>query len=107
MKWSRKLYVGKRVPPLHELKWNIRHNAGMVEIYYIVLSEKPDEMFEIYPSYVFMQAHIKEQDVFVVGVARGYTHSIRLVRTMLEDVYEATGGFDVKTYFAEDVKEAV
>ncbi|MBQ1547029.1 MAG: hypothetical protein IIZ61_01415 [Lachnospiraceae bacterium] len=102
IRWSDKLYKGKGVPPLHEVNWNIRHNAGMAEIYYIVLSQRKDELLEIYPSYVMMQPHLKEKDFYAVGIARGYTYALKLTRDIIDDVYQSTGTFDVEEFFKED-----
>jgi hypothetical protein len=41
----------------------------------------------------------KENAPYILGVASGYKEAVELITQMITEVYTATGGYDVKTYY--------
>ena len=39
----------------------------------------------------------------IVGIAKGYDEAVQVTVSIIEEVYKATGAFDVRGYLAEDV----
>ncbi|MBQ1901770.1 MAG: hypothetical protein II169_04390 [Lachnospiraceae bacterium] len=100
MRWHNNLYV-RSIKSVERVKWKIEHKAGLVEVYVITLSRRKGSLLEIYPSYTLMQSHIRSQDLYIVGLARGYRNALELVRSIIEEVYNETGSLRVDLFFKE------
>ena len=55
----------------------------------------------IYPTLLFKQPAFPEQDLFVVGITKGYEEAVELVEQIVQEVYEQTGGCDIRSYILE------
>ena len=89
----RKLEAGKLQPGVHVIT--------------LAVSER--NQLEIYPTIQFKQPAFPEQELFVVGITKGYdavsyTH-LRAHETVLEqivqEVYDQTGTCDIRSYILE------
>ena len=49
----------------------------------------------------FKQPAFPEQDLFVVGITKGYEEAVELVEQIVQEVYEQTGGCDIRSYILE------
>ena len=38
------------------------------------------------------------EEIYVVGLAKGRDEALNLVRDIIDEVYNATGGFDIREY---------
>ena len=51
---------------------------------------------------MLLQPHFKNKNVneemYVVGLAKGRDEALNLVRDIIDEVYNATGGFDIREY---------
>ena len=81
----RKLEAGKLQPSVHVIT--------------LAISEK--NQLEIYPTLQFKQPAFPEQDLFVVGITKGYEEAVELVEQIVQEVYEQTGGCDIRSYILE------
>ena len=81
----RKLESGKLQPSVHVIT--------------LAISEK--NQLEIYPTLQFKQPAFPEQDLFVVGITKGYEEAVELVEQIVQEVYEQTGGCDIRSYILE------
>ena len=105
LKWSSKLFVGQFAPPLFQIRRALMDEKPPKGVYLVVLSEKEEELLTIYPLAEFRKSHMLEQDFYVVGVVRGQTFANRFVRDLIDEVYGATGGFDLKGWYAGSFEE--
>ena len=78
----RKLEAGKLQPSVHVIT--------------LAISEK--NQLEIYPTLQFKQPAFPEQ---VVGITKGYEEAVELVEQIVQEVYEQTGGCDIRSYILE------
>ncbi len=102
MKWYEDLYVGESiVHKTSKIKWKIRHNAGQLNIYVITLASNPANLLDIIPAQELMQKAYPKKDLFVIGLAKGYTEAMDVVVSIIDEVYRQTGAFAVKDYLLQ------
>jgi hypothetical protein len=101
MHFYKRLYTG---PKLQKRKakvlWKLRTGRPQPEVFVIALA-KNNDLFEIYHSGILKQKYYrkKENAPYIMGIASGYSEAVDLVIEMITEVYTATGGYDVKTYY--------
>lgn len=80
--------------------WKLRTGRPQPTIYIIALA-KNNDLLEIYHSGMLKQKYYKKKEnaLRIVGIASGYGGAVDLVMNMIEDVFRATGGYDVKSFF--------
>lgn len=68
-----------------------------LSLYLITLPLNGEGLFEIYPYTMLLQKHFKNDDssLYVLGFADAYEEALEVVRRLVSDMYEQTGGFDV------------
>ncbi len=99
MKWYDNLYVGESIRhKADKVKWKIRHNAGQINIYVIALASNPQNLLDIIPAQELMQKGYPKRGVFVIGLARGMEEAQLVVKQIIDEVYQETGGFQILPY---------
>lgn len=105
MIWYRDLYAEESIAGKKEkIKWKIRHNAGMVNIYVITASGSPGGLLEIISTVELMQHGYPKDCLFIVGIAKGYEQARDLACNIILEIYGKTGDFQVKEYLLERQK---
>ncbi|MCM1282364.1 MAG: hypothetical protein NC180_04140 [Muribaculaceae bacterium] len=103
MKWFRDLYVSESIgDKANRIKWRIDHNAGTVRVYLIAFASNPDNLLDIIPAWNLMQRGYPKREVKVIGMAKGYDDALALVRDIIDETYQNTGGVDVWSYLREE-----
>ncbi len=98
MVWYKYLYADERISRKKEkIKWKVCHNAGQINLYLVTLSRGPGKLLEIVSTLTLMQRAYPKEGLFVVGLARGYEQAVCLATQIILEVYQETGGFDVKS----------
>lgn len=99
MKFYRHLYCSESLKKRkRKVIWKIKHNAGQISVYVITLSDKADEQLEIFHSGQLLQSYYKCYPPCIIGIADGYGEALELVKNIAEEVYQQTGGLDIKGY---------
>ncbi|MDO4261663.1 MAG: hypothetical protein Q4C82_06260 [Eubacteriales bacterium] len=104
MRWYRRLYAGPNAA-LHMDRIREKASAGawMAGVYYITLSRAEGGLLEIFHNTMLRQPVFEKlQRLDVVGVAEGRSEALRLTETIVRDVYEKTGGFDMEAWFPDE-----
>ena len=57
------------------------------------------DLFDLLPANELKYPWRKDQDFYVLGLASDKSEAIELVQEMVVEVFEHTGGFDVRGYF--------
>ena len=70
-------------------------------VHVITLAVNEKNQLEIYPTIQFKQPAFPEQDLFVVGIAKGYDEAVELVEQIVQEVYDRTGACDIRSYILE------
>lgn len=102
MRFYKKIYMSPSLAKKRKrILWKLRTGRPQPTIYIITLATNND-LFEIYHSGMFKQKYYRERKnvPYIIGIAEGYYGAIDLVTDMLEDVFAATGCYNVKAFFA-------
>lgn len=103
MEWRSKLYVSESIgKKANRIKWKISHNAGTVSVYVIALASNRQNLLDIIPAWNLMQKAYPKRDLKVIGLAKGYNEALELVRRIVDETYQNTGGVDVRSYLREE-----
>ncbi len=81
----RRLKAGKFEPPIH----------------LIVLSDAPEGSLEIINTVFLQQKNYPKEDLFVVGIAVEQEDALVMVEEIVKEVYNETGGTDVRSYILD------
>lgn len=99
MTWYEDLYVGESiVHKTSKIIWKIRHNAGQLNIYVISLASNEDNLLDIIPAQELLQKGYPKRRMYVVGLAKGYDEAVQVAVSIVDEVYQKTGAFDVRSY---------
>lgn len=102
MVWYKYLYMDENIIRKKEkIKWKICHNAGMLDIFVITLSQNDSGLLEIISTIELMQKTYPKKELFIVGLAKGYETARILACNIIMEVYQQTGDFHVKTYLLQ------
>lgn len=102
MRWYRKLYVGETAKKdRYRIVGKVRHGRLQKNIYLITIASNKKNLLDIYPSNTMLWNYFKQSDVLIVGIAKGYDEAVELACRIVTEVYERTGGFDVRSYIRE------
>ena len=102
MTWYEDLYVGESiVHKTSKIKWKIRHNAGQLNIYVISLASNEANLLDIIPAQELLQKGYPKREMYVVGLAKGYDEAVNVAVSIVEEVYQSTGAFDVRSYLRQ------
>lgn len=101
MRWYRSLYSG----PLtkgheEEIRKKAEEGKWMAGVYYITLSSGEKNLLDIFHNSMLKQKlFAQNQRTDVIGVAGGKREAMWLTGQIIKDVYDRTGGTDVRSYF--------
>ena len=101
MKFHRELYVGNTVHHIRRVKWKLKHGAGQMRIFVIMLAGGSDQLAIMHCAFL-QQRYYKKYPPYIVGIAGGYEEALELIQKMVADIYQKTGGYQLKEYFLKD-----
>lgn len=106
MKWYQQLYVGDNAKRKKDkIIEKIKKNKWQRDIYVIALSSNPENLLDIYPAKVLLQPYFQKQDIWILGIAKGYEEGIEGAGRIVASIYEAAKGFPIKEYFNNQMFE--
>ncbi len=93
MRWWEHLYLGERAGRAGEgfLK-KLEEGRCLPDDYVITLPQCGNHLFDIRPALLLTAK--EREGLMVLGAASGYGEAKEVVRRMVDDMYQATGGFD-------------
>lgn len=77
----------------------IRRRKLIPGLYCFALPTNKNNLMDIYPYHELLQPALESVDIRVVGVAASREEAFDMIVSMLDQTYEATGGFDIAGYF--------
>ena len=99
MKWYRNLYVSDSIgDKANRIKWKINHNAGTISVYVIAFASNSQNLLDIIPAQELLQKAYPKNQLYVVGLAKGYEEAIETAAKIVLEVYKNTGSFAVREY---------
>lgn len=106
MLWYKHLYVGERAEKKRfSIIQRLRSGDIPAKAYVIVFPANPSNLLDIWEASQICSQEWEErrkesgQELLILGIAWGYEDALNLAGQMVNEVYQATGGFDLKTYF--------
>ncbi len=67
----------------------------------VALSSEPGNELVIYPAFELRQGRVDFDRLFVVGLGKGYFHSLGLVSEIVKDVYGQTKDAKLREWFLQ------
>lgn len=98
IRWARNLYIGNGIDDIKAIRSKVNKGSFLPGIFLITLSEHPDHVLEIIPSYVLMQKWGRKLCPKIIGIAKGKKEAMNLVTEIVKEVYENTGTVEIKEY---------
>ncbi len=106
MKYYKDLYVSDT---LKKKKKKIlkKMEAGkfMPGIHLVTLAANPDNHLEIWHYPILLQPAFPKEDLFVVGISKGYEEALEFVEEIVQEVYNETEGTDVRSFILSKEQE--
>ena len=106
MKYYYNLYVNDSI---RENKFRIlnRINRGefVINKYLIVLTKNENNHLEIFDSAFVSQKVVEKEELFIIGLADGYSGALKIVEMIVHEVLQMTGGTNIRKYLLEQQLE--
>ncbi len=84
------LYVGDKAKKRRfEILKDLRKGKSQPGIHVITPPQNGNNILDIYPSYMLFMPPYKERDLMVIGIAADYWEALEVVRTIVDDLYQA------------------
>lgn len=97
MKFLKELYLGQDVHHLLDLKWKIRHGAGVVGLYVIYLGQNTNKI-EIIEASFLKQKYLRKGVALVIGMTKSYDEAVQIVTRIVEEAISETGKADPSAF---------
>ncbi len=98
--WASRLYVGDKAKKIQKKAIaSISNRQATFGVYCIAFASHPDNLFDIFEANELLFPHYQNTEVHIVGLAKGKQEAVDLVQSMIMEVYNETGAFNVRAYF--------
>lgn len=102
MKFYKNLYVSEALEKKKEKIINkLCSGKYPLTVYLLTLIEEGENQLEFFSTTMLWQKMVADDELFVVGIASGYDDAAYLVKEIAEEVYQETGGLDIRAYIRE------
>ena len=99
MQFYRKLYISESLEKKKEkIMRRLKTGKLQINVYIIALPSNERNQLEIYNSSLLMQPSFPKDNLFVAGIAKGYEEALELVEEITKEVYNETGGANIRAY---------
>lgn len=103
MKWYKGLYLGEKAKEdKYKILGKVVKSRFQADTFLVMLPSNSSNVLDILQANYLNQPHFRKkyykQEIYVVGIAKGRDEALELVRQIVDEVYQATGGFDVSGY---------
>lgn len=110
MKWYRPLILGENAgkQKLRTLK-KVKNKKYQKDTYFITLPSNASNLLDIISVNQLLWPYYRNRKVraqiYVIGIAKGKDEAMEVVRTIIDETYRQTGGFDIAKYLKFGPKE--
>ncbi|MDF2800274.1 MAG: hypothetical protein K0S61_177 [Anaerocolumna sp.] len=102
IRWADKLYLSEDlIKKKKRIIKSIENNNLNFETYVIMLASNTDNLFDIINTNELQFSYYLKKDNYILGIAGSRGLAMLLVKDMIEEIYNKTGGFLVREYFKE------
>lgn len=103
--WYKHPYMAPSVKGREKMiRYEMRFKKSLKGYYLITLPECDANLFDIWTSEEIRMPWVRARQFDIIGVAGSYLEAQELVGTIVYQVYQETGGFDVRHYLGYDQK---
>lgn len=100
MKFNKELYFGEKASlSQKELIKVLKKKKLLIGLYVITTASNESNLLDIYEATQFLQPSLSKNNFMVVGIALGREEALAVVTQIIDDIYQQTGGFDIKKFF--------
>ncbi len=100
MNWYQNLYTGKTVEKKKQrLIHEIEQEKYRGNIFLITLASNPKNQLEILSVHQLRFSYIRRTCPMIVGIASGRREALRLLESIVQEVYETTGDVKLREFF--------
>lgn len=102
MHWYKHLYVGQKAKKKRfSIIQNIRKGRYQAGVHVITPSSGGRNIMDIYPSGVLLSEYYsKKEDLLILGIAADYYEALEVVRDIVDEMYQKTGGFSIQEFLS-------
>lgn len=94
MEWYDHLYVGEKAKRRrYAIIQGIRDGVFDPRSYVITPPQNGNNILDIYPAAMLLLPPYKDQELLILGIAADYWEALEVVRRMVDEMYQKTGGF--------------
>lgn len=79
----------------------LRKNRLFPHMYVIALAAGRQNNLEFYSGILLRQHVFKSSSLFIIGIADGYDECLSMTEMITDEVYQATGGADIRKYILD------
>lgn len=106
MKYYHALYMSEElISKKAEILDKLENDKWQIEKYLIVLAKNEKNHLEFFNSVLLIQKSISKDDLFVIGIANGKLGAMELIEKITQEVYDETGGADIRNYILQKQQE--
>lgn len=97
--YAKKLYLSDERIDKDAVRTEIYNNKPRRGLYVIVMRGDGKELLDIMQAKELLKPLMKERDITVVGLAKGYRRSVMLAEHIISDVYAYDKDLDLNGFF--------
>lgn len=102
MDWYDHLYVGKKAKRRrYAIIQGIRDGVFDPLSYVITPPQNGNNILDIYPAAMLLLPPYRDQEMMILGIAADYWEALEVVRRIVDEMYQNTGGFDLAALMEE------
>lgn len=106
MKYYHNLYISESLcPKIKDIVEKLENGKIQFNKYLIALTKNEVNHLEFFDSVLLLQQIFLKDEIFVVGIAEGYTGALELVEKITQEVYTETQGTNIRNYIICQQKE--
>lgn len=100
IKWYEDLYLDNNVTKnVRKYMKKIEKARPVYNVFCIALASNENNVFDIINANELLFPYYKRQNICIIGLALGRDSAFEMVREIIEEMYENTGGFCAREYF--------
>ncbi len=101
IKWAEKIYFSEDLKQKKKIKImkSIEKGEMTFEVYCITFAVNSHNLFDIINANELLFPYYAKKDIYILGLAGSKGQAKLLVKDMLVEIYNETGGFRVREYF--------
>ena len=101
MYWHRKMYYGDKARKKRtRIMYNIDTHKLQFGVYVLTPAANGTDLIDIIPAFMLNKDDYKGRDIVIIGLAASKEEALELGGRIICDVYDKTGGYDIRSYFS-------